>query len=115
MEAQSGFTSLTNLNPISVATNTGEKPQAKVWTYAGKHWAVLPNSSGTFIWRLDGTTWVNILQLSSKTNSKADVKVVGDIVHILLFQGISSELVSVQYSPGSVTYQFWSQRPSTVI
>ncbi|WP_162097766.1 LamG-like jellyroll fold domain-containing protein, partial [Gillisia marina] len=97
-----------------MSTNTGEKPQAKVWFYADKHWAVLANSSGTHLWRLDGTTWTNLLQLSSKTNSKADVKVVGNIVHILLFQGISSQLVSLEYLSSLGTYQFWSQRPSTV-
>ncbi|MFO7720605.1 MAG: hypothetical protein R6W85_09230, partial [Gillisia sp.] len=114
MEAQSGFTSVTSLNPVSISTNTGEKPQAKVWTYAGQHWSVLANSSGTFLWRLDGTTWTNILMLSSKNTSKADTKVVGNVVHILLFQGITSELVSVEYSLALGTYQLWQQRTSTV-
>ncbi len=114
MEAQTRFTSLVNLNPLSISADTGEKSQAKVWNYAGRHWAVLANPAGTFIWRLDGTNWTNVLKLSSQTNTKADSKVVGSLVHILLFQGVTSELVSVQYSAALGTYQLWSQRISTV-
>jgi hypothetical protein len=112
--SQEGFSSLTTLNPISVSTNTGEKPQAKVWEFAGKHWAVLPNSSGTHLWRLDGTSWTNVRRLSTRTSTKADCKVVGDVAHILLFQGASSQLVSVEYSPAQGTFQLWSHRTSTV-
>ncbi|MEJ8800545.1 LamG-like jellyroll fold domain-containing protein [Pontibacter sp. H249] len=112
--AQAGFTSITKLNAVAVSTDTGEKPQAKVWAYAGKHWAILPNSSGTYLWRLDGNTWTSILRLSTKTSSKADCKVVGNTVHIVLFQGPSSELVSVEYSTSSGMYELWSRRTSTV-
>ncbi|MFO7719647.1 MAG: fibronectin type III domain-containing protein, partial [Gillisia sp.] len=114
IEAQSGFTSITNLDPVPVSTDTGEKPQAKVWSYAGKHWAVLPNSSGTHLWRLDGRTWINVLRLSNRTSSKADTKKLGNAAHILLFQGASSQLVSVEYSEVLGTYQLWSKRTSTV-
>jgi len=51
-----GFASVTNLNSLTVSAITGEKPQSKVWNYAGRWWAVMPNSSGTQIWRLDGST-----------------------------------------------------------
>ncbi|HSI71240.1 MAG TPA: fibronectin type III domain-containing protein, partial [Gillisia sp.] len=114
LAAQPGFNSITNLDPVPVSTDTGEKPQAKVWSYAGKHWAVLPNSSGTHLWRLDGITWTNVLRLSTRTSSKADTKMVGNAAHILLFQGASSQLVSVEYSEALGTYQLWSKRTSTV-
>ncbi|MCD4698921.1 MAG: DNRLRE domain-containing protein, partial [Bacteroidales bacterium] len=109
-----GFESITNLNSFSVSANTGEKPQSKVWTHNDIWWAVLPNSSGTHLWRLDGILWTNVLTLSSTTNSYSDCKVDGDVTHILLYSGTSSELVSIEYLVGSNTYQLWSQRPSTV-
>ncbi|MBJ6118265.1 T9SS type A sorting domain-containing protein [Pontibacter sp. BT310] len=112
--AAQGFTTLTKLQPVSISTSTGEKPQAKVWKYAGKHWAVLPNASGTFLWRLDGNSWTNVLKLSTKTTSKADCKIVGQVAHILLFQGRSSQIVSVDYLSALGTYQLWSKRTSTV-
>lgn len=98
-----GFQSLTNLNSISVSDNTGEKPQSKVWSCAGKWWTVLPNSSGTHIWRLDGTTWTNVLTISTNSGSNADCKVVGDKTYILLYQGTTSELKTVQYSTNTYT------------
>lgn len=109
-----GFTTLTKLQPISISTSTGEKPQSKVWKYGGKHWAVLPNTSGTFLWRLDGTSWTNILKLSNKTTSKADCKLVGNVAHILLFQGSSSQMVSIEYFSDEGIYKLWSKRTSTV-
>jgi len=42
---------------------------------------------------------------------------VGDVTHILLFRGfngLTAQLVSVQYSPATNIYQLWSPRPSTV-
>jgi hypothetical protein len=106
-----GFISVTQLDPVAISANTGEKPQSKPWTYDGKWWVVLPNSSGTHLWRLDGKSWTHVLRLSSRTTSKADCKVAGNITHIFLFQGPSSELVSVEY--GSGTYSLWSKRTST--
>ncbi|TXK36404.1 T9SS type A sorting domain-containing protein [Pontibacter qinzhouensis] len=109
-----GFTTIINLAPITISTNTGEKPQSKVWTHAGQHWAVLPNSSGTYLWRLDGTNWTSILRLSTRTSTKADCKEVGNIAHILLYQGSNSQMVSIEYVPALNTYQLWSRRTSTV-
>jgi hypothetical protein len=115
IESTSSFATALNYLPIS--TNTGEKPQSKVWNYNGYYWAVLPNSTGTYLWRLDGTNWTNVLKLSDSTNSHADCKRVGNITHILLFQGfqgLSAQLVSVEYVSATNTYQLWSARPSTV-
>ncbi len=102
----------TSLTPLTVSATTGEKPQSKVWTYAGKWWCVMPNSSGTWVWRLDGTTWTSVLQLSPATGTHADVKAVGAVAHVLLFNGASSQLASIEYVGG--TYQAWSTRPGNV-
>ncbi len=103
------------LRPLSISANTGEKPQSKVWrTSDGLWWAVLPDSLGTELWGLAGNEWTNVMKLSPYTNSHADVKVVGNVVHILLFRGVSTKLVSVEYDVPSQSYQLWSQRPSTV-
>ncbi|SIR13630.1 T9SS type A sorting domain-containing protein [Pontibacter lucknowensis] len=104
------FNSVTTLSQIPITTNTGEKPQSKVWVHANKFWTVLPDSEGTHVWRLDGTVWVKDLKISDKTTSKVDCKVVGDVTHVLLFQGVNSELVSIEYVPNRETYGLWSER-----
>jgi hypothetical protein len=107
---EEGFASVVPIDPLSVTATTGEKPQSKPWTYDGRWWVVLPNEHGTHLWRLDGNRWTRILKLSSNTNSKADCKQLGNVTHILLFQGTTSKLVSVEYVPASATYKLWSQR-----
>ena len=107
------FQSVTNLNNLTVSTITGEKPQSKVWTYAGRWWAVMPNSSGTQIWRLDGATWISVLNIDVSTATYADCKAVGNVTHILLYKGTSSSLVSVEYVPATHTYQLWTTRTTT--
>ena len=54
----------TDLQTKPATTTTGEKPQSKVWRYAGAWWAVFPtmtasgaSSAGTWLWKLVGTTW----------------------------------------------------------
>lgn len=108
------FYSVENLKKASISARTGEKPQSKVWTYACEQWAVFPNSSGTFLWRLDGTSWSKKLALSPNTTSKADCKVVGNVTHVLLFQGTSSQLVSLEYDSVTNNYRLWPARPSLV-
>ncbi len=99
---------------LSVSTNTGEKPQSKLWTHDGDWFAVLPNSTGTWIWRLDGSNWTPLLQLSTSSGIHADVKAVGDVTHVLLFAGGSSQLASVQYVAATRSYEYWSERPGNV-
>ncbi len=102
-----------SLTAVSVTADTGEKPQSKVWRYDNTWWSVLPRSDGTWVWRLDGTAWTPVLKLASTTSAKADCKPVGAITHVLLFQGTSSQLASIEYIPGSPgTYQVWSGRPA---
>ena len=105
----------TTLTPLPVSANTGEKPQSKVWKHDGAWWAVLPTTaaspgSGTWLWKLNGTTWTSVLELSNDTDTHADVLDSGTVTHILLYSGTSSELVSVQYGAG--TYAAWATRPA---
>jgi hypothetical protein len=110
-----GFLSVKHLTPLPVLSDTEDKPQSKVWTYKNRHWAVLANTDGTYLWRLDGLTWKPILKLSALTAVWADCKVVGDVTHILLFRKHRvSYLVSVEYVPSNNTYKFWTKRPSEV-
>ncbi len=106
--------SLVPLDGISVSQTTGEKPQSKIWFHAGTWWTVLPSTavspSGTWLWRLeDDTSWTNVLRLSSRTDTKADTKVVGDVTHVLLYSS-APVLVSVEYVGD--TYVPWSARPT---
>ena len=110
-----GSLTCTALTALPVSANTGEKPQSKVWTHDGAWWAVLPTTSGnsgsgTWLWKLDGTTWTSVLKLSNDTDTHADVLDTGTVTHILLYSGTSSELVSVEYASG--TYAPWSTRPA---
>ena len=100
------------VDSIAISANTGEKPQSKTWEHDGSWWAVMPSSSpsGTWLWKLasDGS-WTNELQLSTETGTHADVKHVGSVAHILLYDS-TPQLVSVEYVTGS--YQLWSTRPT---
>ncbi|WP_266205193.1 T9SS type A sorting domain-containing protein [Pontibacter kalidii] len=112
-----GFVSVTPLSPLPIHTSLGDQPQSKVWKYAGKWWAVLPTTDeGTHIWRLDGTTWTKTLLLSDSDFTRADCKVHGENVHILLFRGanLPSQLISVEYESTAGEYTHWSQRSSSV-
>ncbi|WP_276499515.1 InlB B-repeat-containing protein [Pontibacter litorisediminis] len=112
-----GFASVTPLSPLPIHTSLGDQPQSKVWSYAGKWWAVLPTTGeGTHIWRLDGKTWTKVLAISPSDYTRADCKVQGNNAHILLYRGASlpSQLVSVEYSSVSGNYAPWSQRASNV-
>ncbi len=109
------FDSVIPLTPFLVSKNSGDKPQSKVWKYDNKWWSVFPNSSGTFVWKLEGNTWKNVLKISGTSTVKADCKAVNDICHILLWrpEAYSSLLVSLQYDPPTQNYKLWSKRPST--
>ena len=106
--------STTPLVDLSVSANTGEKPESKVWEYQGQWYSVLPNKTGTYIWRLDGTTWTQQLKLSTNNSSHADVKVDGDRTHILLYEGVKSQLATVQFDTGLNNYKMWTVQPQLV-
>ncbi|MFC5270242.1 T9SS type A sorting domain-containing protein [Adhaeribacter terreus] len=113
-KAWAQFSSVTDLESVIINTDTKEKPQSKVWMHDGKYWMVLPNIAGTHVWRLDGTTWTNVLTISSSENGRADCKVAGDLVHVFLYRKSTSYLVSIEYVPEIKTYKPWSLRPFRV-
>lgn len=107
--------SITPLSTINASQGTGEKPQSKVFEYAGQWWTVMPNSSGTSVYRLDGTTWTATQQITTNDDVHADVKVVGDLAHVLLYNGTSSQLATLQYDSGPDNrFEPWSLRPQLV-
>jgi hypothetical protein len=107
--------SVTTLTDFSVSTNTGEKPQSKVWEYNDRWYSVMADNDGTWVWKLNGTQWQHELQLSQDDNFNADVKAVGDMAHVLLYDGQDSQLATIQYDSGSDNrYEMWSLRPSLV-
>lgn len=109
-----GFSSISTLDPIPIGfTDTQHKPQAKTWSYAGKWWcAIPPAQGGTWIFRLDGTTWTPTLQLAT-SGSRTDCWVAGDLIHILMFKGSGvNSIVTMQYDTATNTYKTWSKKPS---
>jgi hypothetical protein len=107
--------SITPLQNINSSGGTGEKPQSKIFEYAGQWWTAMPNSSGTSIFRLDGTTWTATQQISTNKGVHTDIKLVGDIAHVLLFDGTSTQLASLQYDSGPDNrFEPWSARPGLV-
>jgi len=107
--------SATALTDFTVSANTGEKPQSKVWEYADQWYSVMPDKSGTWIWKLNGTQWTKHLQLSTSGKFNADVKVDGNLAHVLLYGGTSSKLATVEFDHGPDNrYEMWSLRPELV-
>lgn len=78
------FKTITSLGTINSTATTADKPQSKVWFYGGYWWTVAPVSGGTYIYRLDGTSWTQLISISSMTSVKADIKVSNDTAYILL-------------------------------
>src|SRR5687768_143448 len=101
------------LESLDINTDTGEKPQSKVWEHDGSWFGCFGASGGTWVYRLDGDAWTQILKLSNTSSFRADAKEHGDVTHILLFNGSSSSLASIEYVSGTPgTYHLWSQRPT---
>jgi uncharacterized repeat protein (TIGR01451 family) len=106
----------TTLQPKPTTVTTSDKPQSKVWNYNGTWYAVFPttaagaSSAGTWLWKLQDTSWIEVLKLSTATDTKADVRSIGNLAHILLYNQPATQLVSVEFTAG--TYQLWSQRPT---
>ncbi|HTE28565.1 T9SS type A sorting domain-containing protein [Flavitalea sp.] len=108
------FNAITTLDPIQIGgIDTQHKPQAKTWWYAGQWWCALPPTiGGTWIFRLDGTTWTPILRLAT-SGSRTDCWNVGDLVHVLMFKGSGANAIAtLQYDPATNTYKNWGGRPS---
>jgi len=97
-----------SINTIVATETSGEKPQSKVWRHDANWWAVIPTSSGTYIYRLVGTAWEQGLKISTLTTVQADTKNVGNSTYILLPDGTTSKLVTVLYDSGTKTYSLSS-------
>ena len=103
------------LETVDISASTAHKPQSKVWQHDNNWWSVLPESSGTWLWRLDAATWNPVVQISDDSGVHTDVKADGDLVHVLLFNDQDSQFRSLEYIPGAQpTYQPWSAYPGLV-
>ncbi len=92
---------ITELSPIVVNDTTANKPQSKTWKYAGSHYAVFPDKTGTFVFKLEGRTWVKQLRISCLKKGKADVFPSENRVYVLLVNGTKNNEVIVLESDGS--------------
>ncbi|MEZ4776430.1 MAG: PKD domain-containing protein [Bacteroidia bacterium] len=107
----------TNLQQFSVSTTTADKPQSKVWTYNGDWYCVMANTSGTKVWKLNGTSWSSVVTLTTSNDLHADVKVVGNLVHILLFDDLDDNVYiqTLEFNNSTQTYQPWSVKPAATL
>lgn len=92
---------ITVLSPIVVNDTTANKPQSKTWKYAGSHYAVFPDTTGTFVFKLEGRTWVKHLRISYLKKGKADVFSSENQVFVLLVNGTKNNELIVLESDGS--------------
>jgi hypothetical protein len=107
-----------SINDLTITSDVANKPQSKLWQHNNDYWMILPDVTGTWVWRLDDLSWVKVFQISADQNAKADVKLASSstgLVHAVLHSGGETQLVSLEYITGvSPSYQFWSQRPFLV-
>jgi hypothetical protein len=103
--------SITPLQNLNSSGGTGEKPQSKVFEYADQWWTVMPTKNGTSVFRLDGTSWSQTQQISTNKKTYADVKIDGDLAHVLLFSGTKSQVATLQYNAIDNVFEVWSQQP----
>lgn len=115
----SAFASVSSLDCTALTSQSAaliavEPPQSAVWTYFGGWYAVFPRqtanaaNTGTWLWQLKDKTWIPMLKLSGSTQAQAEVKPAGSLVHVLLFDKSTLQLVSVEFRQGS--YQLWDER-----
>jgi hypothetical protein len=106
--------SITPLQNYSFSQDAGEKPQSKIFEYAGQWWSVMPNKQGTFLFRLDGSTWTPTQQISTSKKTHSDVKIVDDKAYVLLYEGTKSQFATLQYDDVDNRFEPWSQQPNLV-
>lgn len=106
---------ITTLQGFSTSTNTANKPQSKVWIQDGDMYCVMPDGGGAAIWKLNGTSWSKVNPLDNGDNWEADVKIIGDVAHIMLFDDSQDDclVLAMEYDQSSGTYGSWSQSSST--
>ena len=113
------FKTITSLGTISSTATTADKPQSKVWFHGGYWWTVIPVSGGTYIYRLEGTTWIQKNQISASSSFKADIKSQGDTVNILLVSpnipsSQTAKFIRYVFNSGSSTYSSLSSTNVTL-
>ena len=64
--------------------------------------------------RLDGTSWTPTQQITTNDSIHADVKVVDDLAHVLLFDGTSSQIATLQYDAADNRFEPWALQPQPV-
>lgn len=109
------FSSVTEIEPLAILSNTGEKPQSKVWHYDQNWWAALTDTRGTYIFKLISNrnkySWKKTLKISDSGKTHADCKLKNNLVHILLFdksaETESADLISVEYDNNTQAYKLW--------
>ncbi len=106
--------SVTQLQSASFSQDASEKPQSKMFEYAGQWWSVMPDKKGTWVYRLDGTSWTQVQQISTNKKTHADVKVDGDLAYVLMFSGSKSQVATLQYDAIDNRFEFWAQQPNLV-
>lgn len=114
------LTAKTTINPMTISSHTGEKPQSKTWNYDTKWWAVMPDSSGTYIWELkllnQEYQWIKSLKISESSKTYADCKLSSNLIHILLFDKSTllpkTILISMQYDDATNSYTIWNENAS---
>ncbi len=106
--------SVTQLQSASFSQDASEKPQSKMFEYAGQWWSVMPDKKGTWVYRLDGTSWTQVQQISTNKKTHADVKVSGDLAYVLMFSGSKSQVATLQYDAIDNRFELWGQQPNLV-
>src|SRR3954471_4951360 len=106
--------SITPLQNMSFSANAGEKPQSKIFQYADQWWTVMPTKAGTFVYRLDGTSWTATQKISASKNAHADIKIVDDLAYVLLYAGVNSQFATLEYNPSDNEFEAWAPQPNLV-
>jgi hypothetical protein len=107
-------TSVNLINEISSANNTESKPQSKIWKHDGYWWAVFPNTSGTYVWKLDNRlVWSQKLKISNEIRTEADCKKIDANTYVFLFNNTKSELINLTYNEITKDYQLLDENVTT--
>ena len=105
---------VTQLEDIEISASTEHKPQSKAWFHDDHWWTVLAQDSGTWLHKLEGTDWQQVLRVSGETDIYADVKASGELAHVLLFDGGSSQLATLEYFSELGRYAPSTARPEPI-
>ena len=85
-----------------------------MFEYAGQFWTVMPNKQGTWLYRLDGANWTQTQKISASKSTHADIKVVGDLANVLLYDGVKSQFATLEYNAGLNQFEAWASQPNLV-